>query len=118
MALASCSPARVTQSINSLPATPGGAVPSRTAFMASWLTLGGAAFAQEPGPGTEVEELSLDDLDALDATETGADGGVTPVVVRPAVATEHEYDRKLLVFPLLLAAALAWNVKWKKDTKK
>ena len=59
--------------------------------------------------GTEEEV----DLDALEA----ADPKAAP---KPMVVTrvpEHDYDRKMLVFPVLLILILAWNVKWKSAPK-
>ena len=60
-------------------------------------------------PGKSEEEV---DLDALVAEETPKAG--TKAVV-PTRVPEHEYDRRLLVFPVLLILILAWNVKWKPD---
>lgn len=70
------------------------------------LFLGAAVWAAEPG-GKEEEV----DLDALEGSDP------KPMVVKPVVpmrVPEHEYDRKLIVFPVLLILILAWNVKWKK----
>lgn len=49
------------------------------------------------------------DLDALD------EPGDPPPKKTVTRVPEHDYDRRLLVFPLLLVALLAWNVKWKPD---
>src|SRR5512132_4029812 len=82
------------------------------ALAALCLASGPAALAQEPGDAADsVEEVSLDELDTLDASPS--DGGVAPMLARSAVSTEHEFDPRLLVFPVLLVLALAWNVRWK-----
>ena len=70
------------------------------------LFIGAAVWAAEPG--AKEEEV---DLDALEGSEP------KPVVVKSVVpmrVPEHEYDRKLIVFPVLLILILAWNVKWKR----
>ncbi len=64
------------------------------------LFLGTVAWA-----GGKEEEVDLDALEASDPK---------PAVTRaPTRVPEHEYDRKMLVFPVLLILILAWNVKWK-----
>ena len=71
--------------------------------------------ATAEAPAEQVEALTDDELDALDAPT--ADAGVQPAVVaRPSIATEHDFDRRLLALPLLLVALLAWNVQWRAPT--
>ena len=81
--------------------------------MVAWLFLaaqGSLAAAAPPAPAGE-EELSLDDLDKLDAPSPGEKPHKASTFKVPL---EHDYDRRLLVLPALLVMILAWNVDWKK----
>lgn len=74
----------------------------RALLLALALSTSGAAWAAE---GSEEAV----DLDALD------EPGDPPPKQTVTRVPEHDYDRRLLVFPMLLVALLAWNVKWKPD---
>lgn len=78
--------------------------PVRGLVLALALAVSGVGFAAE---GTEEAV----DLDALD------EPGDPPPKKTVTRVPEHDYDRRLLVFPLLLVALLAWNVKWKEGSQ-
>lgn len=67
----------------------------------------GVALSTAAAPSWAGEEEI--DLDALD------EPGEAPPKQMVTRVPEHDYDRRLIVFPLLLVAILAWNVKWKQD---
>jgi len=73
------------------------------------LLLSGPVLAAEPAAPAEEEIV---DLDALDDGPKAQPGAATVPTTR---VPEHDYDRRLLLFPILLVLILAWNVKWKPD---
>lgn len=75
----------------------------RTALLVVLTSL--CAWGGEP-PKAE-EEVDLDALVAEEAAPTAA------AKVTPTRVPEHDFDRRLLAFPLLLVVILAWNVTWK-----
>ena len=85
---------------------------SRYTLRALWASaalvalLGGTAV--QAGPAEEEEV----DLDALTQEDGAPAAGAAAATTR---VPEHEYDRRLLAFPMLLVLILAWNVKWKKN---
>jgi hypothetical protein len=77
---------------------------ARTALLVVLTSL--CAWGDEPGKSEE--EVDLDALVAEEAPKAA-------VAVAPTRVPEHDYDRRLLAFPMLLILILAWNVKWKPD---
>lgn len=78
-----------------------------------WTLLAAPAGAEAPAPAAPATQEEVVDLDALDADEKF-------VAPRAAVATrvpEHDYDRRMLVLPLLLVLILMWNVNWRPPSK-
>jgi hypothetical protein len=74
--------------------------------LALGLLLAVPASADPGSQGAQEEEV---DLDALD------EPGARPPTKTVTRVPEHDYDRRLAVFPLLLVLILAWNVKWRQD---
>ena len=87
------------------------AVLPRLMVASLFLAAQGSLAADAPAAPAGEEELSLDDLDKLDAPSPGEKPHKATTFKVPL---EHDYDRRLLVLPALLVMILAWNVDWKK----